>query len=294
MTVPLSAPVKGILCMTIGTLLITTQDAATKWLTADYSAGEVLFIRGLWSFLPLAVLVWWQGGIHTLRPRKPRLVWVRATLGALTSLVIIYAVSILPLADAIAVLFASPIILTALQTPMLGEKVGWQRWAAVMLGFVGVLIMLRPGGHGIEVALLVPLLAALLSALRDTTTRMLAGSDSSTTILFYTQVMSLVIGLPFVSSSTPFPDLFQMALFAFAGLMTGVAHYLMILSLLLAQGATVAPFRYLSLLWSVLLGWLIWHDLPDIWIIIGTVLVVASGLFVVRYETRLARAGRHA
>jgi drug/metabolite transporter (DMT)-like permease len=154
--------------------------------------------------------------------------------------------------------------------------------------------MLRPGGHGIEVALLVPLLAAVLSAFRDITTRMLAGSDSSTTILFYTQVMGLVIGLPFMSTSTPFPDLFQMGLFAFAGLMMGVAHYLMILSLLLAQGATVAPFRYLSLLWSVLLGWLIWHDLPDIWIITGSILVVASGLFVLRYETRLVRAGARA
>ena len=144
--------------------------------------------------------------------------------------------------------------------------------------------MLRPSPSGLDALMLLPLLAALLSAIRDTVTRKLAGVDSSTTLLLYTQIAGVIGGAFFLSGDTPVPEWWQAAAFFVAGSMVGLAHYLTITAFHLAQGATVAPFRYFSLLWGVVLGYAIWGDIPDWWIAAGTLLVVGSGLAMMRRE----------
>ena len=148
---------RGILYMIIGTMLLATQDAITKLLTVDYSPGEVMAIRGACSFGLLAVLVHREGGWRKVKAKKRRLVWIRAFLGFLTSLVIVTAFSKLPLADAMAVLFAAPLFVAVLQGPFLGERVGRARWVIVWVGFIGVLIMVRPNPSGIDWIMLWPL-----------------------------------------------------------------------------------------------------------------------------------------
>ncbi len=214
----------------------------------DYSPGEVMAIRSACSFGLLGYLVWREGGWARVKPKSPRLVWVRAVLGFLTSLVIVTSFMKLPLADAMAVLFAAPIFVALLQGPVLGEKVGGARWLIILLGFCGILAMLRPGHDGIDWVMLWPLGAALLSAIRDTVTRKLAGVDSSTTLLLFTQIAGVVGGLLFFSSETPIPEWWQVGAFVVGGTMVGLAHYLTITAFHLAQGATVAPFRYFSLI----------------------------------------------
>ena len=277
---------RGILYMIVGTMLLATQDAITKLLTVDYSPGEVMAIRGICSFALLAVLVHREGGWRKVKANKRALVWIRAVLGAATSLVIVTAFSKLPLADAMAVLFAAPLFVACLQGPFLGEKVGRGRWIIVWVGFAGVIFMVRPNPQGIDWLMLWPLAAAVLSAVRDTVTRKLAGSDSSTTLLLYTQIAGTIGGAFFLSTDTPIPEWWQVAAFFAAGSMAGMAHYLTISAFHLAEGATVAPFRYFSLMWGVVLGFAIWGDIPDIWIISGTTLVVGSGLAMIQLERR--------
>jgi drug/metabolite transporter (DMT)-like permease len=280
---------RGILYMIIGTMLLATQDAITKLLTVTYSPGEVMCLRGAASFGLLAVLVHREGGWRKVKAKKPGLVWVRAVLGFLTSLVIVTSFSKLPLADAMAVLFAAPLFVALLQGPVLGERVGRSRWLIIWVGFVGVIVMVRPNPSGIDWLMLWPLAAAMFSAIRDTVTRKLAGHDSSTTLLLYTQIAGTVGGAFFLSGNTPIPEWWQVAAFIAAGSMAGMAHYLTISAFHLAEGATVAPFRYFSLLWGVVLGFAIWGDIPDAFIIAGTVLVVGSGLAMMQLERRKHR-----
>jgi drug/metabolite transporter (DMT)-like permease len=275
--------------MIVGAMLLATQDAITKLLTVDYSPGEVMCLRGAASFGLLAVLVHREGGWRRVKAKKPRMVWIRAVLGFLTSLVIVTAFSKLPLADAMAVLFAAPLFVALLQGPFLGEKVGGARWVVIWIGFAGVLFMVRPNPQGIDWLMLWPLGAAVLSAIRDTVTRKLAGHDSSTTLLLYTQIAGTIGGAFFLSSETPIPEWWQVLAFFAAGSMAGMAHYLTITAFHLAEGATVAPFRYFSLLWGVVLGFAIWGDIPDNWIIAGTTLVVGSGLAMMQLERRKKR-----
>lgn len=275
--------------MIVGAMLLATQDAITKLLTVDYSPGEVMCLRGAASFGLLAVLVHHEGGWRRVKAKKPRMVWIRAVLGFLTSLVIVTAFSKLPLADAMAVLFAAPLFVALLQGPFLGEKVGGARWVVIWIGFAGVLFMVRPNPQGIDWLMLWPLGAAVLSAIRDTVTRKLAGHDSSTTLLLYTQIAGTIGGAFFLSSETPIPEWWQVLAFFAAGSMAGMAHYLTITAFHLAEGATVAPFRYFSLLWGVVLGFAIWGDIPDNWIIAGTTLVVGSGLAMMQLERRKKR-----
>ena len=283
---------RGILYMIAGTLLLSTQDAITKLLTATYSPGEIMCLRGAASFAVLAVLVHREGGWRRVKARRPGLVWLRGVLGFLTSLVIVSACHRLPLADAMAVLFAAPLFVALLQGPVLGERVGGARWAIILVGFAGVLVMVRPNPEGIDWLMLWPLAAALLSAVRDTVTRKLAGHDSSTTLLLYTQIAGTVGGAFFLSDATPIPEWWQVAALFAAGSMAGLAHYMTISAFHLAEGATVAPFRYFSLLWGVVLGFAIWGDIPDAFIAAGTVLVIGSGLAMMQLQRRNQR--RHA
>ncbi|MEM7254289.1 MAG: DMT family transporter [Pseudomonadota bacterium] len=281
-----TGPTRGIALMLLGTLLLTGQDAVSKWLIHQFSVGEILVYRGLWAYLPLAWFAYREGGWSTLRSKRPIANCLRAALNTGAGFAVITAYAYMPLADAIAIMFASPIIVTALSAPMLGESVGWRRWSAVILGFLGVLIMLRPGGTFDTIALL-PVAAACFIAVRDILTRRLGHVDSATTILFYTITVSVLGGLatfPFVSLRPPDPG--EWLIFAALGLVNGIAHYCTISAFKFARAATLAPLRYFGLIWAGAIGFMVWGDIPDAAMIIGSVLVVASGVFIILREAQ--------
>ncbi|MDP7546337.1 MAG: DMT family transporter [Alphaproteobacteria bacterium] len=283
----LSDGAKGAWCMIVSTLLLTIQDAITKWLTADFHAGEVLFYRGIFTFLPIVFLVAWAGNWRILISRDLTGTLVRAALGAATSIFVILSFVYLPLATALAIIFLNPIILTAMSVPLLGERVGWRRWIAVLVGFAGVLIMVRPSGDGVPFFYIFPLVTALLASLRDVATRRLRGTDNSTSILFYSMLVAVLAGgasLPILDGH--WPGLFDWGLFAAAGVLAAIAHLLIIQALLLAPAGTVAPLRYLSLVWAVVIGYGVWGDVPDQWKLAGATLVVGAGLFILHRELR--------
>ena len=281
-----AAPLRGILCMLGGGLLLTVNDAVMKWLTADYPLGQVLFLRGAFVFLPIALLTWQAGGIAALRVRNVPGQAVRAAAMICSSFLFIGGLSLLPLADAIALSFAGPLFLTALATPMLGERVGWRRWSAVLIGFAGVLVMLRPTGEALYWAALLPLGAALAGAFRDVFTRRIAVTETTISILAVGTAAVALAGL----STAPFGwqpvAARDVGLFALAGFLLGGAHYLMIESFRFAEVALVAPFKYASMLWATLFGFLVWGHLPESWVLAGSALVIGSGLYILHRETR--------
>ena len=283
---------EGMACMVVGVLMLASADAVTKLLIVDFHAGEIIFYRGVFAFLPLVPLIVWNGGLRSLRLQQPRGVWWRGVIALVTSVFVALSFINLPLAEASALIFTSPIFLTALSPWLLGEKVGWQRWSAVLFGFAGVVVMIEPGSSAFTIWAFVPLIAALCSASRDIVTRRLGIVDSATTVMFYTSIVALIGGAISMPWSGPAPNAEQWALFVLSGIFVSLAHLLIVMALQLAEGPTVAPLKYVSLVWSAILGYLIWGDVPGTWKVLGAMMVVAAGLFILYRETQSQKVQR--
>jgi drug/metabolite transporter (DMT)-like permease len=275
-------PVKGILCMVIGMVLLLLSDASAKWLTVYYPVTEVVVLRGL-----VMVALLWIIGVRTrtLRVVSPKGHALRALLAVASSYLFVYALHYLPLAEATAASFAGPLFLTALAGRLLGEKVGVRRWSAVLVGFAGVLVMLQPSGEALNWFILLPVASACTGALRDLVTRRISAADNATSILFTTNVATCAAGAIFAAGWS-MPTLLHVGVMAISGLLVGSAHYLHIEAFRLAEAATIAPFRYTGIVWAVLFGFAFFGQLPDAWVIAGSVLVIASGLYIMHRERR--------
>ncbi len=274
------------LCMVAGTLLLTSQDGITKWLTADFHAGEILFYRGIWMFPVLAILIHRNGGMKTLRLKQPSGVILRGMAALTASVFVTVSLMRLPLAETMALVFIAPLLLTASSPFLLREEVGWQRWMAVLVGFAGVLLIIQPGPDGFNSWVIFALLAALGSASRDIITRRLGTHDSAATVMFYTSIISLIAGAVTLPFGTHWPDPGQWGLFILGGIMVTFAHLLIVMSLQMAAAAVVSPLKYLSLVWSALIGFMVWGDIPGPMKMTGAALVVLAGLFIFYRETR--------
>jgi drug/metabolite transporter (DMT)-like permease len=282
----LSANARGIACIMVGIALLSLNDAITKWLTAGYPVGQVLFYRGLFSLLPLLWLVWRWGGVAIFRVRDYKNQAIRSAFVATSSFLFVMSLNYLPLADTIAIVFAGPIFVAILSRPMLGERVGFRRWAAVALGFVGILVMVRPFGGGVGWLALFPLSACLAGALRDIYTRRISVTESTPSQFAIAMLAMTLAGLATLPLGWRAPPMMDVGLLGLAGIVVALSQYLMIEALRLAEASLVSPFKYTGMIWAVLYGFLIWGDLPDLWVIGGCGLVIASGLFMVRAEGR--------
>ena len=279
-----SAPLKAIICMLLGTAILALNDAVLKWLTSDYPAGQIMFCRGIFISLPLGILIWRSGGLTSLKTENPKSHFLRAVLVIIGTFLFISGLKYLSLTDAVAIAFAGPLFITALAQPLLGEKVGWRRWSAVLIGFLGILLIMRPGGSVIQWAALLPLAASLTGALRDLLTRHLSGKESSVALLFYTSVGVTATGLatlPFTWTSVP---VFDWLFFCLSGLLIGSAHFLMIETFRYGEAALVAPFKYSGVIWAGILGYLIWGDIPEPSTIIGIGTVILAGFYILNRE----------
>ena len=274
----------GIGYMVAGTALITFNDAIAKWLTASYPVGQILCLRGAFFFVPILYFVWRAGGVKMLRVHSVGGQVFRATLFIIASVFFVSSVGLMPLPTVIALTFTAPLFVTALAPPLLGEQVGWRRWMAVIVGFVGVLIIVRPFQESWTWVALLPVIAALCGALRDMLTRQITAKETSVSILFYGALAVVIVGLftmPFGWRWVSGPDLL---LFAVQGFVMGVAHYLMIESFRMAEAALVVPFKYTGFIWAVIYGAAIWGDYPDRWTILGALVILASGLYILHRE----------
>lgn len=286
---PISAgsisPTGGIACILLGGAFLTTNDAALKWLTDGYPVGEIMTLRGIFAFLPIAFIAWRAGGLRSLRVRHLYAQSARALFFVASSFIWVFGLIHLPLADAMAATFTGPIMITALAPLLLGEIIGWRRWTAVVIGFCGVLLMIKPTGEGLRLAILLPIVSVMGGVARDIITRRIAASESSVATLAFTTGASVLVGLITLPFGWVMPDAIDWLLLAASGILMGTAHFLYIEALRLAEAAIVMPFKYFNMIWAVALGFVVWGDVPDKWIIAGTMLVVVSGLYIMRRET---------
>jgi len=261
------------------------SNALIKWLVARYPIGEVVAFRSFFSLIPAMVIVFSQGGWSSLRTRRLPGHLLRTVIQFASMCAIFVAFSMMPLADAVAITFASPLFLTVLAIPMLGEKVGIHRAGAVLVGFAGVLIMVRPGpdlfGSGAPFALANALLGAFLGIM----IRQMARSETSSALVFYNVAFSALFSLFLLPFGWVTPGWSDVAPLAGLGLVSGIAQYLWVRGAQLAPASVAAPFGYMHMIWAMLFGFVLWGDLPDLALIAGSVIVAASGLYILHRET---------
>ncbi|HBT42437.1 MAG TPA: EamA/RhaT family transporter [Rhodospirillaceae bacterium] len=279
-----SAPGRAIALMMAGGMLLTINDAVMKWLTSGYPVGQLLFTRAMFSFIAIAFFVRFYGGLNSLRIHNPRLHAIRGFVVVCGTFSFVTGLQYLTLAEAISVVFAGPLFVTALAPLLIGEPVGWRRWAAVLVGFSGVMIMVRPGTEAMQWAAIFPLASALFGAVRDLVTRGATSTEHSNALLTTSTAAAAIGGLctlPFGWSAVTLEDLGLMALSGF--LMAG-AYFLIIESFRFGEAGLVVPFKYFNMVFAVAFGFLLWGDLPDVWTWTGSAVLVGSGLYILHRE----------
>ena len=275
----------GILYMFLGSALLTTSDAVVKWLASDYPIGQIMVLRGIFIIIPIAIIVWRSGGVGVLRVNNIKGQTARAILFIASVFFFLTGLKYNPLAVNIAIAFAGPLFVTAMATPLLGEFVGVRRWFGVLIGFTGIIIMVRPSSEGLNWYALLPLAAAFFGGLRDIITRRISATESSVSILLCSSLAVIAAGLvTFAQGDWRWINEFDLLLMSITGLLSGSAHYLLILAFAKGEASVVAPFKYFSLLWAIAIGVVIWGEIPDQWTAIGSTFVVGGGLYILHRE----------
>jgi drug/metabolite transporter (DMT)-like permease len=296
-TLPLSSAkssaLAGIGFMLVAVFLFGVNSATGKWLVAKYPVGEFLLLRATMTLLLLAPFVWRAGKAAFVRAPRPGLQILRIALASAEVAMFFWAVSHMPLADTQTFYLAGPIYVTALSVVLLGEPVGWRRWTAVLIGFTGVVIALRPSSASFTLPALIALGGSILYALLMITTRMLRETDDS--ILMATQFFGIFV---FSAASAPFawitPDASDVMLFAGVGLTSVIALFCVVRALKLASASVVVPYQYTLILWSVGFGWLIFGEVPAASTIVGAAVIVGAGLYIFWRERVMAKAAQFA
>lgn len=278
----------GILFMLLSVLLFSLNDVMGKWLVSTYSVGQLLVVRSMAALLVMSPLILRVGWRTLIDVERPGILALRVVLASLEVASFYYAVIYMPLADAITFWMAAPIYVAALSPLLLGEHVGWRRWTAIGVGFIGVLIALRPSAETLTPQALVAIFGSLCFGLMMITGRAVRHS-SGLALVFWPTVGAGLFGLVLSLRSWTPPAGLDFALLALLGVVALSAHFFTNRSLQLADASTVTPYQYTLLVWAVIFGWLFFSETPHITTLIGAALIVASGLFIFFREQQLGK-----
>ncbi|HXC92328.1 MAG TPA: DMT family transporter [Stellaceae bacterium] len=274
----------GILYMVASVFLFSFQNAVGKWLAQSYPIPMLVFFRSAVALLPSYLLVVRAGGPKVLRTNRLGAQVGRAAIWGGSNVASFFAFHLLPLADAIALTFAAPLFLTALSWPLLKERVSRERWIAVSVGFVGVLVMARPSGAGSTLGMVCALLCAACNAFGTLAVRGLTRTESTASIVFYTALFMTIGSVPVLPFYWVTPGPVDFVLFCSLGLIGGVSQYWTTQALYYAPAAAVSPFNYMALIWGSALGFLVWGEVPTTAVVTGAAIVTLSGLYLLRHE----------
>ena len=278
--------------MVLGIFLMTGMDVAAKWLLDTYSLSQLVFLRCAFSMLVIGLFVLVQGGRRALYTRRPGWHLLRSILMALATFSFFQALHLMPLANVVTIAFAAPVIVTALSGPMLGERVGVWRWSAVSVGFIGVIIVVRPGPGLIGSGALLAVFGTVLWAGLSLTARKLSESEPIAALSLYLFPLPLLIGAFGSVGSWVAPTGQAWLLFFACGTFGGLAFVAINAAFRRAPAMVVVPFEYTGLIWATAAGMLIWQELPDAATLVGAAVIVSSGLFILYRETRTMSPGR--
>jgi drug/metabolite transporter (DMT)-like permease len=282
-------PGRALVYMGVGVACFALLDAAAKWLTADYGVAQIIFLGRIFTLAMVLAIALPRGGIRQFRLRRPWRQLARVTTAVLTMATFFWALSLMPLANVVALTFAAPLIMTVLSVFILREDVGPRRWAAVLIGFIGVLIILRPTGAGFAWTAFIPLASALFYAISIIVSRQLTATESINNLMFWLSLGAIVGTAPFMPAEWRTPDPADLAIFAFTGIASGAGQFLMLRAFRYGEISMLAPLEYTSLIWAAGLGFLIWGEVPDWSIWVGAVILVGCSLYIARHETRRRR-----
>ena len=278
--------VVGIGAMVAAIALFSVMDVIIKGLRADYGTVQIFFFRSLFALIPAYVVIRGEGGLATMTTRRLPLQVFRSVLIIAFLICLFYALKLLPLADAYAITFAAPLFITALGVPMLGEAVGRRRWAAIVVGLIGVLAILRPGGGLLSAGGLIVFAGTLCYSLGMIYTRQLSRTERNGVIVMYFTLTSTILSAVALPFGWVWPTAGDWLLLATLGLIGGVGQVFITQAFRSAPAAIASPFQYTSILWGVAFGYLFFDDAPDAIMLAGAAIVVASGLYILYRETR--------
>lgn len=291
------------------TLLISSkfifsfQDVIIKLLSGTFPVHQLVFVRGVIGLPVLLLFIHFDGGLKTLKTRRPWFHFLRS--GAMFGAFIFYYLSIskIALTTGIALFFTAPLFITALSIPILGEKVGPRRWAGVAFGFLGVLIMLRPGASSFEPAALLALTSALFYAASQVAARKAGATESATVMTFYANLAYIIIGgamwygfsfaepggtdgqvWAFLTRPWVMPTPLEAAMMGIIGLIAAIGFSIGTQAYRLGEANRLAPVEYTTLIWATVLSAIVWSQLPDPWTLAGASVIMAAGIFVLRRE----------
>ncbi len=268
-----------------GVAFLVANDAIAKLLTDRYAPIQIVFLRNLIAVPIITVIILTVFGSVSLRTGHLRLHALRGALMVTGAWLYFTALIHMPLAEATALVFSAPIFITALSVPLLGEHVGWRRWGAVLLGFIGVLVIVRPGSAAFQLAALLPVGTALCYALFMITARWINRAERLWTMMLFAMLFPMIYAAPFAIAGWAPVEASDIVLFVALAVFGSLGLALIGQAFRMAPAAIVAPFDYTALIWATGLGWLIWGDVPMVWTILGAAIIVASGIIIILRES---------
>jgi drug/metabolite transporter (DMT)-like permease len=273
----------------IAFLTLSTADALTKLLSARYSVFELAAIDAVVALAVVLPVLIREGGVASLKPRRPGIVILRCAFGAGSLMLCFLAFAAIPLPQGYAIAFLTPLAVTALAVPVLGEHVGWRQWLAVVIGFAAVIAILRPGFHGVGIGQLYMLASAALFALSMLVLRRIAKTETSGALLLVYFVMLFLIALPVAIAQWRMPSAGDLGLMVLLGAGSGLGNLLLIVAFRYAAAALVSSFMYSQLIWGTVFGAILFHDLPDLITVGGAAIIMLCGIYTLNHASRAAR-----
>ncbi len=288
---PADAPLRGVLMMCFAVLCFATMNTFTKELRAsDLPVTEIIWGRYFFHFA--LILLFFPRRIPTLLNTEDKgLQIARSILVLLATACMFIALGLMPLADAVAITFAGPLLIVVLSAVFLREAVGPRRWTAVIVGFIGMLVIIRPGAGAFQFAALLPVAVAFFYALYQIITRLISHRSDPLNMLTYTALVGALAMSVIVPFDWQTPTVQQWLMLIAAGFLGGLGHYAIIKAYERSEATLVAPFAYTEIIWATSLGWLAFGDFPDLFTFVGTAIIIASGLYVLQRE-RIRRTAR--
>ncbi len=279
-----SSKTAAIVTMCAGVLFLATNDAIVKWLVTRYDPFQIVFVRSLIALPIIVTLVCLIESPKALRSARLPIHALRGVLGVGASFAFILSLKSLPLAEATALVFASPLVVAGLSAPLLKEHVGWARAAAIVVGFIGVLIIVQPGAATFQVASLLAVGASVLYALVMLSARWIDKRDSIWTMMLYMTLFAALLSAFTVFTAWPTPEFADLLLFVGTAVAGTLGLTLISQAFRMAPAAVVAPYDYTALIWASFLGWMIWGVVPGLWTYVGAAVIIAGGTYLIYSE----------
>ena len=278
----------GVLYGVASVACFAMMDACVKWLD-QFPVGEVLFARFFFGLIPILMLVPKNEFKTFYKTTRPKLHAFRAVTGTLAIIALFIALREIPLADVVSLTFGGPIFVTLGSIFFLSEKVGIRRWSAVLIGFIGMLMIVKPAYDELNIYYLFPIIFCIFFACVALSIRSLSSTEPNYRIALYFSLLSMIVGLATLPFGWIMPSKFELFLLIFTGIIGSVANILLTVSLRIAEASLVTPTKYLNLVFAILLGYFIWGEIPKVLTLLGAGLIILSSAIIFMRESQLKK-----